>query len=286
MPRLVAERHHHDVVPERVDHALPRLRERLHALPAARPVAHREQQELDGDGGDDRPDRVAHAIEDVAERAFHRRGLFANRRPKEGRIGRRDTAYSPAIDAARPPSRLLASASVPSRAQDATTSRASIASDWCRVEFRPDLRPSALEFLTRGGARARPHLGPARHRRRAVRVTILVVRDSTRCGPKSSRGPGTSRRTGPAGSRFPALSLVVVRADLPARSSSTASTRSSPTSSCTSRSRGRRRPSGHRHSPLVRGRGRAVGGRPRAAARRPGSPAGRDVRVAARPRRR
>ena len=98
--------------------------------------------------------------------------------------------------------------------QDATTSRASIANDWCRVEFRPDLRPSGLEFL-RAAAPARLRILDRLGIEVGGPVTILVVRDQEEMQAEVVARTGHEPPDWAGGLALPLLSLVVVRSDLP-----------------------------------------------------------------------
>jgi Peptidase MA superfamily len=98
--------------------------------------------------------------------------------------------------------------------QDAPTSRASLASDWCRVEFRPELRPRALEFL-RAAAPARARVQDRLGLDVGGRVTVVVVRDRDEMRNEVVARIGREPPDWAGGLALPQLDLVLVRADQP-----------------------------------------------------------------------
>jgi hypothetical protein len=109
---------------------------------------------------------------------------------------------------------VLAALALAFGAQDAPQSRATIANDWCRVEFTADLRPRALEFLRAAAparARVRDRLGidvegP---------VTVIVVRGREEMRKEVLARTGREPPDWAGGLALTDLNLVLVRADQP-----------------------------------------------------------------------
>src|SRR5258708_810821 len=120
----------------------------------------------------------------------------------------------PAVQGYSRPMRVLALAWILFTAapQDVPASRASVASDWCRVEFHPGLRAEALDFLKAAG--------PARGRITErlgldVRgpVTVVVVKDQEEMRTEVLARTGHEPPDWAGGLALADLDLVLVRTD-------------------------------------------------------------------------
>jgi hypothetical protein len=97
--------------------------------------------------------------------------------------------------------------------QEVPASRDSISSDWCRVEFAPDLRTRALEFMTAAGP-ARARVGDRLGLPVGSPLTILVVRDVDETRAEVVARTGREPPDWAGGLALPEHDLVIVRADL------------------------------------------------------------------------